>query len=1110
MKTKQESSVRCPQKTKPACFKMDGTSSSSFILVAFRHKQATDWIMSSVFLPPEQTRLVTICAHVDHGKTTLADNLIESNGIISERLAGTLRYLDSLEEEQRRGITMRASAIGLQHRYISPKQQDKPVDTIVHLIDNPGHSDFSTEVSSSLQCCDGCLIVIDAVEGMCARTHQVVREAHAHQLVPILVINKVDRLCTGLCLTPTEAYLRLRGLIETANATCAAMLTSKNAEQDVGSDEAKDTEFSEQEENHWTFEPQKGNVVFASALFGWGFTIPSLARSLFRGKALPIKPGMLKQCLFGDFKYKGEKLLKWKHDAIEEPLFAQFALQPIWDLYEGVATAACASGLGSSLFADGRIGDTQRQAKQSRIKADTPGMDKVLSTLQKGSTGNKAGILATADDIQAILNRVGASSEDGVLRSMLRRYRPLSDSVLGAIYEVLPSPALAASNVRPRALALTIPDQTLATQSSFRKVQEGVKNCDVSNDAPTVAHICKCMAVNRANVRDKDLSDDNSTMIMGLARVLSGRLKTGSEYYVMGPKHKAGDVAQRRQIRLYLLMGSSFVLVNEVPAGHLCAIQNLEDLQLKTATLSDSPYGMPLRGFDRGIRPLVKVNVESVDPADTYTLEHGLVKLSLADSAVEVTATAKGERILACLGEIHLEQSILDLKKVYCGKDIELRISDPIVEFGETTDWFDDELDYRSFLSSIYPPLRQCTMPPYNEEEGLEHAYRGRSRAILSGRVAAISLRVVPLKPIVFSALTERKLVEASEGELTQLGKALGLTGTGMNPAAVLQYLITSLRSIDGSGNALIDSNSFLSGKSVVGVTSDVGEVYMPKGGAEGLKETDAAAFMDAPDAKAYNAVKAHVRDRGSPSDDSNPSDRSVEDIGAMSIWEDQMRGSVVAGFQTALRAGPICEEAVRGVLVVLEGLEVAVEPSPGEKFKTAKPLTSGMVVSAIRAGIRSSLLTRPTRLMESHLRLTLHSSLGALGSLYAVLSKRRGKVLEDSMVDGTDLLEISATLPHAESFGLAPELFRQSSGEVTAPELVFSHWERFEQDPFWVPTSLEEREDFGENLQNGDVSTGVDNTALYYIRKVRARKGLVVDSSRTVMAAEKQRTMKR
>lgn len=146
---------------------------------------------------------------------------------------------------------------------------------------------------------------------------------------------------------------------------------------------------------------------------------------------------------------------------------------------------------------------------------------------------------------------------------------------------------------------------------------------------------------------------------------------------------------------------------------------------------------------------------------------------------------------------------------------------------------------------------------------------------------------------------------------------------------------------------------------------------------------------------------------------------------------------------------------------------------------------------------------------MESHLKLTLNSSLTGIGSLYSVLSKRRGKVLEDSMVEGTDLLMITATLPHAESFGLAPELFRKSSGEVTAPELIFSHWARFDEDPFWIPTSLEEREDFGENLKNGDVSTGLDNTALNYIRKVRGRKGLLVDSSRTVAAAEKQKTLK-
>ena len=168
------------------------------------------------------------------------------------------------------------------------------------------------------------------------------------------------------------------------------------------------------------------------------------------------------------------------------------------------------------------------------------------------------------------------------------------------------------------------------------------------------------------------------------------------------------------------------------------------------------------------------------------------------------------------------------------------------------------------------------------------------------------------------------------------------------------------------------------------------------------------------------------------------------------------------------------------------------------------------MVVAALRTGIRSAILTRPVRLVEGHLRLTLHSSLTGLGPLYAILSKRRGRVISDTMVEGTDLISITATLPQIESFGLAPELMEKSSGDVTAPELVFSHWAVFEEDPFWIPTSLEEREDYGEIISNGDSSTGIDNNALKYIRMVRDRKGLMVDSNKIVVAAEKQRTLAR
>ncbi|KAG7368345.1 translation elongation factor aEF-2 [Nitzschia inconspicua] len=1128
----------------------------------------------SIFLPPEETRLVTICAHVDHGKTTLADNLIESNGIISERLAGTLRYLDFMEEEQRRGITMRASAIGLRHQYVPPpgvankkhhhhqqqqqqQQQHSTVSIIVHLLDSPGHTDFSTEVSSSLQCCDGCLLVVDAVEGMCARTHQVVREAYSHQLVPILVINKVDRLCTNLCLTPTEAYLRLRSLLESVNAACAAVLLSKRAEEPEQNEEPGnnnsqsnnkstkgDSEREENEELRWTFDPQRGNVIFASALFGWGFSVPALARSLFRNKTLPIKPVMLKQYLFGDFYFKPDeeactgKIMKWKggdqHQHQQQqppPLFAEYGLQPLWDVYEGVASAAVVAGLGSSLFADGRIGDSHQQKKGSssdgiKIQATMPGMDEVLRAIQIGSTATVNGnsfVIQTSDQLQQILTRTGSSSsEEGALRSLLRRFRPLSDCVLSSVYEVCPSPIEAAEHIRPRALALAKPsfDETIARsqEEGFERIQRSIQTCDTSDEAPTTAYVCKFMAADRSQIRDPahvENESESSTVILGLVRVLCGRLRTGDSYHVMGPKHRFGEIktmAKSRPVKLFLLMGSSFVLVNEVPAGHLCAVQNLEDFQYKTATLCDSPYGMPLRGFnDTGIHPLVKVNVETVDPADTPWLEKGLVKLSLADASVEVTATAKGERILACLGELHLEQSLLDLQKVYCDKEVELRISEPIVEFGETTAWFgDNEMDFSGFLSDSSkktPPLRQLSIPPYNEEEGIENTDRGRCRSIVSGRVGAISLRAVPLDPIIFESMKQQKTIQGSETALEQLKNALGLP----KDWPIQQFLASlgeSIVSVDHSGNAMVVSSALQTGKTVVGVQGE--EIFVNRNLAIVNEESDASVTNGEVE---FHALQNKIRDTGfaAPNCGDGPA-QSPLDAAALQVWEGEMRGSLVAGFQMAMRHGPICEEPVRHVLIVLEGLELALKEDATAQsgYKTASSLSGGMVAAALRIGIRSALLSRPARLVESHLKLTLNSSLTGLGPLYQVLSRRRGKVLEDSMVDGTDLLLIEATIPHAESFGLAPELFRMSSGEVTAPELIFSHWEILDQDPFWIPSTLEEREDFGEILQSGDVSTGLDNTALKYIRKVRERKGLLVDSSRTVVAAEKQRTIKR
>lgn len=230
--------------------------------------------------------------------------------------------------------------------------------------------------------------------------------------------------------------------------------------------------------------------------------------------------------------------------------------------------------------------------------------------------------------------------------------------------------------------------------------------------------------------------------------------------------------------------------------------------------------------------------------------------------------------------------------------------------------------------------------------------------------------------------------------------------------------------------------------------------------------------------------------------------------VGALQGEYREFLNSILSGFQIAAEQGPLCAEPLMGVGFVIEGLEKVDWPSAAQAGEQAAQqycalsnTVKGQLISTTKDACYRAMMYRSPRLMLAMYSCDIQTTAEVLGRVYSVVGRRLGTILAEEYNEEIGFFTVKSLIPVTESFGFADDIRGRTSG-LAIPQLLFHGFRVFDQDPFWVPTTEEELEDFGEVAEKA-------NVALRYLIKVRERKGLFVEK-KIVQSAEKQRTLKK
>ncbi|CCG81111.1 putative Ribosome biogenesis protein Ria1 [Taphrina deformans PYCC 5710] len=1024
---------------------------------------------------PENIRNFCLLAHVDHGKTTLADNLLASNGIISTKLAGTVRYLDSREDEMERGITMKSSAISLYFQMLRKGGTEDaiPTEYLLNLIDSPGHVDFSSEVSTASRLCDGALVLVDVVEGVCSQTITVLRQAWDEKIKPVLVINKVDRLITELKLSAREAHTHLVRLLEQVNAVMGSFfagermvddmkwrerIEARMADLDFSAQGDVPDEFTEKDDVDIYFAPEKGNVIIASAYDGWAFRVDQFA-GLYAQK-LGIKKELLNKVLWGDFFLdpKTKKVIPQKRlqGRNLKPMFVQFVLDNIWAVYYS-----------------------------AMLERDQDKVEKIIKTL----------------NLRVLPRDVKGKDHASLVRTMMNQWLPMSAAILISVVDYLPSPSTAQKARLPAILSDT-PGHKMVDEN----IKNAMLNCNTSASAPIVAYVSKMVAIpykdlpenqrkqltademraaararrdaqniaadnHESNDADESSSwdkaepekkeDEDTDCLIGFSRLYSGTIKVGDKLYAYGPKYDPAKpdkyVTTIIVENLYLIMGRELVALDEVPAGNVFGIAGLEGKVLKNGTLSSVSPGINLAGINLASAPIVRIALEPVYPPDLPKLINGLRLLNQADPCVEVFLQESGEHVILTAGELHLQRCLKDLRERFAR--CEIQESEPIVPFRETI-------------------LKAQEMKSLANKD----SKRGTATTSIANEQVSCTLRVCPLPPEVTNYLISNvatiKEIQLSRARLLASDHASELEDEELGADQDIKTLQEFREDLQNLFSAAEDGLDW---------TEVVDRIC-----AFGARRIGPNLLVDG---TSGGSLKHILRDLSESGTLQSPPEQNT--TFTIQDFEDY----IVQGFQLSTNLGPLCGEPVQGTCTFIESFSTNVPPEEEATFRSRMTQMHGQLISAVRDTFRRGFLEWSPRLMLAMYSCDVQASMEVLGKVYGVISKRKGKILSEEMKEGTPFFTIKALLPVVESFGFSDYIRKQTSG-AASPQLIFTGFEILDEDPFWIPTTEDEIEEFGAQ---GDRVLD----AKKYMDEVRKRKGLFVETKIT-RGAEKQRTLKR